>query len=190
MIYVITGKSASGKDTLKRMLLQETELNPIITMTTRKPRVKEVDGIDYFFKTIEEFEEMIDYGELMEFNAYVSEKDGQEVKTYYGSPSVDESKDWVVVLDPAGVRVYKQFYGEENVKVIYLKCDGAVRKQRAMKRGSCTEEIWEDRRKADEKLFDDVEEYCDIIVNTESDDALFNFLKDFLNKEVYKKDVR
>ena len=46
MIYAITGKSASGKDTFKRMLLQETELNPIITMTTRKPRAKEVDGVD------------------------------------------------------------------------------------------------------------------------------------------------
>ena len=187
MIYVITGKSASGKDTFKRMLLQETELSPIITMTTRKPRAKEVDGVDYFFKTIEEFEDMIDYGELMEFNAYVSEKDGQEIKTYYGSSSVDESKDWVIVLDPAGVKVYKQFYGKDNVKVIYLDCDEPIRKQRAMKRGSCTEEIWEDRRKADERLFEGIEEYCDYIVDTRSDCALFDFLKEFLNKEVYKR---
>lgn len=47
-------------------------------MTTRSPRAGEVDGVDYFFKSREEFEDLIEQGKLLEYAEFVG--------NYYGTP--------------------------------------------------------------------------------------------------------
>ena len=60
-IYVLIGKSATGKDTLYRKLLEDIRINfrPIITYTTRPIRKGEQNGVEYFFRTKEEYEKTI-----------------------------------------------------------------------------------------------------------------------------------
>ena len=60
-IYVLIGKSATGKDTLYRKLLEDARINfrPIITYTTRPIRKGEQNGVEYFFRTKEEYEKTI-----------------------------------------------------------------------------------------------------------------------------------
>jgi guanylate kinase len=78
-IYVITGPSGVGKGTLCRRLLQESEvLLPSISATSRPKRQGEEEGLDYFFKTREEFEAMIKDNALLEWAEYNG--------NYYGTP--------------------------------------------------------------------------------------------------------
>ncbi|MBR1971697.1 MAG: guanylate kinase [Clostridia bacterium] len=59
-LIVISGPSGVGKGTIKTRLLNELEnITESISCTTRKPRIGEVHGVHYFFKTEQEFEEML-----------------------------------------------------------------------------------------------------------------------------------
>lgn len=68
LLIVISGTSGAGKDTvIRRMKERNLPFHFVITATTRKPRQNEVQGVDYFFLTKDEFAEMIDQGELLEY---------------------------------------------------------------------------------------------------------------------------
>ena len=60
ILIVVSGFSGAGKGTLMKKLLEEYDNYALsISATTRGPRQGEVDGREYFFKTTDEFEEMI-----------------------------------------------------------------------------------------------------------------------------------
>jgi guanylate kinase len=67
LLIVISGPSGVGKDaTLQALKKRDLPLHFVITATTRAPREGEIDGVDYFFYTREEFEELIAKDELLE----------------------------------------------------------------------------------------------------------------------------
>jgi guanylate kinase len=68
LLIVISGPSGVGKDSvLDEMKSRGLPFHFVITATTRKPRSDEVDGVDYFFLSQDEFARMIDEGELLEY---------------------------------------------------------------------------------------------------------------------------
>jgi guanylate kinase len=70
-VFVITGPSGVGKGTLiKELLLRVPDLELSISATTRQPREGEVDGRDYHFLSVEEFDQRIDARDFLEFAAY------------------------------------------------------------------------------------------------------------------------
>lgn len=78
-LFVISGPSGAGKGTLVARLVQAVpDAWLSVSATTRKPREGETDGVQYFFKTKEEFEGMIEAGELLEWAQYST--------NYYGTP--------------------------------------------------------------------------------------------------------
>jgi len=80
LLIVLSGPSGVGKGTVRKELFSQPNTNYeySISMTTRNPREGEVDGVDYFFKTREEFETLIDHGGLLEHAEFVG--------NYYGTP--------------------------------------------------------------------------------------------------------
>ncbi|MGB2991773.1 MAG: guanylate kinase [Paenisporosarcina sp.] len=80
LLIVLSGPSGVGKGTVRKELFSQPDTNYeySISMTTRKPREGEVDGVDYFFKSHEEFEQLIVEGRLLEYACYVG--------NYYGTP--------------------------------------------------------------------------------------------------------
>lgn len=80
LLIVLSGPSGVGKGTVRKELFQQpnTNFEYSISMTTRSPREGEVDGVDYFFKSREEFEQLIEAGKLLEYAEYVG--------NYYGTP--------------------------------------------------------------------------------------------------------
>ena len=82
-----------GKGTVRKAIFdsEENDFQYSISMTTRKQREGEVDGVDYYFRSREEFEAMIEAGEMLEYAEYVG--------NYYGTPltyvnqTLDEGKD-------------------------------------------------------------------------------------------------
>ena len=68
LLIVISGPSGVGKDTvLQRMKARDLPFHFVVTATTRPPRTEEVDGEDYIFVSTEQFAEMIEKGELLEY---------------------------------------------------------------------------------------------------------------------------
>ncbi|MET1014657.1 MAG: guanylate kinase [Paenisporosarcina sp.] len=80
LLIVLSGPSGVGKGTVRKELFSQPDTNYeySISMTTRKPREGEIDGVDYFFKSHEEFEQLIGEGRLLEYASYVG--------NYYGTP--------------------------------------------------------------------------------------------------------
>jgi len=95
MLVIISGPSGSGKGTVVKNLDPAVGYAVSISVTTRKPRVGEVGGKDYFFITEDEFVDMRTENKLLEHFAYVG--------NYYGTPRpyVEEqiSKGKIVVLE-------------------------------------------------------------------------------------------
>ena len=66
-LIVLSGPSGCGKGTiLKEMLRSEEKMRLSISLTTRSPRPGEVDGIDYFYVSKEQFEKMVEDGAVLE----------------------------------------------------------------------------------------------------------------------------
>ena len=79
VLTVVSGFSGAGKGTVMRRLLEKYDDCVLsISVTTRKPREGEVDGRDFFIRTKEEVEAMIEADELLEYAQYV--------ENYYGTP--------------------------------------------------------------------------------------------------------
>ena len=67
ILTVISGFSGAGKGTIMRELIQRYDYFLSVSATTRSPRAGEVDGKDYYFHTKEQFQQMINGGELIEW---------------------------------------------------------------------------------------------------------------------------
>ena len=80
ILIVLSGFSGSGKGTIMKELMKKysEQYALSISATTRSPRPGETDGVEYFFKTKEQFEKMIADDELIEYAKYVD--------NYYGTP--------------------------------------------------------------------------------------------------------
>ena len=78
ILTVISGFSGAGKGTIMRELIQRYDYFLSVSATTRSPRAGEVDGKDYYFHTKEQFQQMINGGELIEWAEYVG--------NFYGTP--------------------------------------------------------------------------------------------------------
>lgn len=80
LLIILSGPSGVGKGTVRKYFMQDSELNLAysLSMTTRKPRAGEQDGVDYLFVEKEDFEKAIENGELLEWAEFVG--------NYYGTP--------------------------------------------------------------------------------------------------------
>ena len=67
---VVSGPSGVGKGTICNILIKELDAEYSVSYTTRSPREGEIDGVNYNFVSKEEFEKMIQMGDLLEYNFY------------------------------------------------------------------------------------------------------------------------
>lgn len=155
MITLFIGKSASGKDTFCRRLHEESngQIKLIVSSTTRPPRIKEVNGRDYNFETIESFLKKVDNGDIIEYRKYNAIRNGEKVEWYYGSPKVDPKENWTAVIEINGALAYIDTYGSGNLDIIYVHTDESIRESRARQRGSFDKAEWDRRLVADDADF-------------------------------------
>lgn len=127
-IYVISGPSCSGKGYLRRLILESRKLRVTTSHTTRPQRKNETDGVEYYFLSIEKFQEMIENGEFLEYNEYPKGSGN-----FYGTSYKEMEKEGPVLLelDINGAKAIKQKYGDEAV-TIFIKVDEDVLKRRML----------------------------------------------------------
>jgi guanylate kinase len=114
LLIVFSGPSGVGKSTVRKVFFQEPNLNLVysISMTTRPIRLGEVEGVDYFFVTKDEFMRNIKEGNLLEYAEFVG--------NYYGTP-----KNYVDQLRKEGKNVVLEI--EVNgAEQVLAKCPDAI----------------------------------------------------------------
>ena len=178
MFVVLCGCSGCGKDRILKELVKNHYFVPIISYTSRPMRDGETNGVEYNFTSKENFINMINNDELIEYRSYNTLVNGIADTWYYGLKKDEDIisncenvfddylnnllNNKVVILDLQGTKEFVKYYGKENCKVIYIYCDDDVRRERAMKRGSFDETEW-NRRLADDKIKFSEENLKDIV---------------------------
>lgn len=134
LLIVVTGPSAVGKGTICRALLQEASgVRFSVSLTTRKPRPGEVDGVEYFFVSHEEFRRRIDAGDVLEY--------AEVYGNLYGTPrsqvlmATDQGHDVLLDIDLVGARQVRERY-PEAISVFVIPPSMADLEKRIMARGT------------------------------------------------------
>lgn len=167
-LYIISSPAGAGKTTLVNILLEEIPfLRRIVTYTTRNKRKNEIDGVDYIFKTKEEFETLIKEDAFLE-HALVH-------GNYYGTPKkevdklLDEGYDVVLVIDVQGMRQIKSKISDLiTIFILPPSIDELIARMKV--RGETQEEI-EKRLNTAKKEFPSWKEYDYIVINDNLEQA-------------------
>lgn len=170
LLIVISGPSGAGKGTLCKAWLEKNKnLNLSVSMTTRSPRLGEVDGVNYYFTSVQSFEEMIKNDGFME---YASVYDN-----YYGTPKkyvedlLKQGKDVILEIDIQGALKVKEAC-KEGVFIFIMPPSMEELKNRIKKRGSETEESLLKRFKSAFKEINYVSKYNYVVVNDTIENAV------------------
>jgi len=163
ILTVVSGFSGSGKGTvMNRLLSTHPEYCLSISVTTRAPRQGEEDGREYFFRTKEYFEQMIENDKLLEYAQYVD--------NYYGTPreyvqrQLDEGRDVILEIEMQGARQVKKRF-PEAVLVFITPPSIEELEKRLRGRGTETEEVIRGRLAQAAKEAEAMEDYDYILPN-------------------------
>lgn len=128
ILVCISGFSGAGKGTVLNLLIKKYEQYALsISATSRKPRKGEQEGVHYFYKTKQEFEQLIAENKLIEYAQYVD--------NYYGTPSdyvfskMEEGKDVILEIEIQGALQVKEKY-PETVLIFIMPPSAAQLKER------------------------------------------------------------
>lgn len=126
-IIALFGPSSSGKDTLAKTLSARSDVNEIISCTTRPKREYEKEGIDYYFLTDEEFGKKVLNGTMLEATSFRN--------WFYGTPleSLKENKINIGVFNKQGIEC---LLSDNRLEVIpiYIACEDKKRLMRSLER--------------------------------------------------------
>lgn len=169
IMAIISGFSGAGKGTLVGELVKKYDYAVSISATTRAPREGEEEGIHYFFKTREEFEEMIAQDKLIEYAQYVD--------NYYGTPKeyvlqqLDAGRDVLLEIEMQGALKVKEKFPEVSLIFITPPSVEELRK-RLEGRGTETPEIIDKRiaRAKEECVY--LSKYDYIVVNDQLEECV------------------
>lgn len=135
-IFYVMGKSSSGKDTIYEELLsrEELQLQPLIIYTTRPIRTGEQDGVQYYFVTEKELEELQADGRVIEQRTYQTVAGPWHYFTADGDGVELEKYNYIALGTLESYSKIKTYYGEEKVVPIYIEVEDGRRLERALKR--------------------------------------------------------
>jgi guanylate kinase len=137
-IFVMTGPSGSGVTTLTNELMERGDLKRVVTYTTRKPRVGEIESVDYHFVAKEDFKAMVRKDDFLEYANVAGNSYGNSMGQI--ESGLMEGRSVVIILDVQGAKAIKKAYPE--AVLIFIKTrDLKTLKDRMKKRGETNEQI-------------------------------------------------
>lgn len=170
ILVVVSGFSGVGKGTLMRCLTERYGYYALsISATTRAPREGEEDGREYFFKTKEEFEQLIEEDRLIEYACYCG--------NYYGTPrdyvedQMEQGRDVILEIELQGALKIKEKY-PDALLLFVMPPDAQTLMERLRGRGTESEEIIRTRLERAVEESADVDQYDYMIVNDELDQCV------------------
>ncbi|MGM0940170.1 MAG: guanylate kinase [Bacillota bacterium] len=170
ILFILSGPSGVGKGTVRKALFnQDTDLKYSISMTTREKRPGEKDGVDYFYKTKEAFEALIEQNQLLEYAKYVN--------NYYGTPrkyveeTLDAGYDVFLEIEVQGALQVKENF-PEGVFIFLFPPSPEELKNRIVHRGTESPDLVLNRLKEARKEIEMMDAYDYVVVNDHVDLAV------------------
>ena len=168
-LIVVSGFSGAGKGTVIKRLREKYDYSLSISATTRQPREGEVDGKDYYFKTVDEFKSLIDYNGFIEWAQYVD--------NFYGTPrkfveeEIAAGKNVILEIEVQGAMNVKSQY--PNAILIFISTkDIDTLRNRLVGRGTESEEVINKRIARAAQEAESMESYEFIVINDDLEECV------------------
>ncbi|MEN9201886.1 MAG: guanylate kinase [Thermostichus sp. DG_1_6_bins_120] len=169
-LLVLTGPSGVGKGTIVSQLRQRhPDLYLSVSVTTRPPRPNEQEGVNYYFRSREEFLELIAAGELLEWAQYAG--------NFYGTPreavlqKLNQGQDVLLEIELSGARQVSQ-HCPEAIRIFLSPPSFQELERRIRARGQDSEASIERRLQQAQKELEAQDEFDYVIVNDDLEQAL------------------
>ncbi len=185
LMFVLSSPSGAGKTTITRALLQKNpDLEISISATTRPRRPGEVDGQDYYFVGIPEFNQMVDNGEMLEH--------AKVFNNYYGTPrlpveeALTRGHDVIFDIDWQGTQQLREQRESDLVTVFLLPPNSKELERRLRARAQDSEESIRHRM---DKAADEMTHYSeyDYVLINNNVEAAIEKAQEILNAERLKR---
>lgn len=169
ILFVVSSPSGGGKGTLiQRVLKRLPDLSYSVSYTTRKPRAGEVNGCQYFFVTREEFSQMIERDEFLEWanvhgNLYGTSRDQV-------TRDVCSGRDIVLEVDVQGAASIRKLI-DDAVSIFILPPSLKVLRERLVARGTDSDEELAVRLRNAPQELNEYEAFDYVIINDDADRA-------------------
>lgn len=170
LLIVLSGPSGVGKGTVRKAVFDhpETNFKYSISMTTRQKREGERDGIDYFFKSHEEFEALIEQDKFIEYAEYVG--------NYYGTPvdyvkdTIAEGHDVFLEIEVEGAKQVREKF-PDALFIFLAPPTLAQLEKRLIGRGTDSQEVIDHRIKEAKRELNLMNLYDYVVINDDVDTA-------------------
>ena len=144
-ILIVSAPSGSGKSTIINYLMQRIEnLHFSISATSRAPRGKEQDGVEYFFLSPEEFRKKINNGEFLEYQEVYAGRYYGTLKSQVDS-QLARGENVVCDVDVLGAQNIKKIYGDKALSLFIQPPSIEALKARLEGRGTDSEDVIKSR---------------------------------------------
>jgi guanylate kinase len=163
LLIVISGPSGTGKGTIcKKVIENSTDLEVSVSATTRKPRIGEIDGVNYYFINEEDFKERINNNDFLE-HAFV-------YGNYYGTPKsnimnkLNAGISVILEIDIQGALKVRKSH-DDGVFIFILPPSLQELQKRIVSRGTDSEKVISNRLKCTKEELKFAVEYDYVVLN-------------------------
>lgn len=172
-LICIVGKTGVGKDTFANFIHQKTNIPIVCSYTTRDMREGETNGVQHYYITPEEMQELLKAEDVI---AYAKKESGVEYAATYHSLA-DES---IYIVDPTGIYYLREHYSDKiDLYVINLICPEDTVEKRIKSRGDDWNRFLE-RRENEREEFDSFNLWDICITTTLDEESMYNlFYSDY-----------
>ncbi|HCE13454.1 MULTISPECIES: guanylate kinase [unclassified Enterococcus] len=186
LLIVLSGPSGVGKGTVRKAIFErdDNDFQYSVSMTTRQQRPGEVEGVDYYFRSREEFEALIEAGEMLEYAEYVG--------NYYGTPlsyvrqTLDQGKDVFLEIEVQGAKQVKDNV-PDGVFIFLTPPDLAELRSRITGRGTDSAEVIDERMRVAREEIEMMALYDYAVVNDEVPKAV-DRIREIISSEHFRVD--
>ena len=189
-LFVISGPSGAGKGTICKELISAGIADLSVSMTTRKPRGIEQEGVHYYFVSHEEFQQAIDEGNMLEWAEIYANRYGTPKKPVL--EQLAQGRDVILEIEMQGAMQVKKSY-PKSVLIFVLPPSISVLRKRLIDRGTETPEQIDLRTRTTLEEIKKIKDYSYFIINDDLasavDDALTIINAEHLRVEDEAEDI-
>lgn len=135
-IFYLMGKSSSGKDTIYKKILEQSnrKLLTVVPYTTRPIREGETEGIEYHFTDETGYEDLLAKGKVIESRSYHTCHGLWRYFTVINEDIADNARNYLMIGTLESYIKTRDYFGKDKIIPVFIELDDGVRLERALER--------------------------------------------------------